>query len=217
MNTKKKAISVLCIVLALCATIAFTSFPLANNTATANKDVPAGAPLGTRESPNPASAPEHVIYRQFFRHIAALKSRAKEVEREGRSGKKLRAHYKDKMGLSDQHARLLDQIAADTEREVAVLDAKAKKIIDELYARYPKGVVPSGEQLPPPPAELQKLQRERDYSTLRARHRLQTMLGEHGFRQADEFLKLNFAPNVRPATLKPRMEQRRPDIGGRPR
>jgi hypothetical protein len=97
---------------------------------------------------------------------------------------------------------------------VKQLDAKAKKIIDELYARYPGGQVPAGEQLPPPPPELQQLQRMRDYSALRARHRLQKELGEHGFKQVDDFLKLNFAPNVRPAPIKPRTGQAQPDNGG---
>lgn len=43
----------------------------------------------------------------------ALKERAGEVERQGRNGKALRSHYKDKIGLKDEHARLLDRIAAD--------------------------------------------------------------------------------------------------------
>jgi len=214
MNHKKKILAVLSTILVSVGSFAFASHPLVNNPAIASKAAPTGAPLSTRQSPSPASAPEQVIYRQFFRHAVALKERAKEVERQGKDGGKLRSHYKDKMGLKDEHERILDEIAADTEREVAQLDAKAKKIIDELYARYPKGQVPAGEQLPPPPPELQKLQRLRDYNTLRARHRLKKELGEHGFKQVDDFLKLNFAPNVRPAPLKPRLEQGQPANGG---
>jgi hypothetical protein len=81
------------------------------------------------------------------------------------------------------------------------MDAEAKDIIDAAHARYPGGQVPAGEQLPPPPPELKKLQRQRDMAVLKARHRLRTELGEHGFRQVDDFLKLNFAPNVQPAQV----------------
>lgn len=47
------------------------------------------------------------------------------------------------------------------------------------------------------------MQRQRDSIVMRARHKLRTALGEEGFRQVDDFLKLNFAPNVQPARLRP--------------
>ena len=146
-----------------------------------------------------------------FRHLVALKGHAKDVERQGRNGAKLRSHYKEKINLKDEHASLLDKIAVESDREVAKLDAKAKKITDEFHARYPKGIVPAGEKLPPPPAELKELQRQRDMSILRARHQLRTSLGEHGFKQIDDYIKLNFAPNVKPAPIRQR------SLSGQPR
>ena len=75
----------------------------------------------------------------------ALKERAKEVEAQGRSGKALRSHYKDKVGLNDKQSHVLDEIAADCDREVAEMDARAKVIIDDAHARFPGGVVPPGQ------------------------------------------------------------------------
>src|SRR6266700_4031693 len=79
---------------------------------------------GTKQSPNPSQAPEHVVYRQFFHHLVALKQRAAEVESHGKSGKALREHYKTKIGLKDKDADLLDQIADECDRETAKVDAK---------------------------------------------------------------------------------------------
>jgi hypothetical protein len=218
MTTKKKASAILCAALVCSGAFVFAGHPLPSGPAAvaAAKDAPAIPQIGTRESPLPASAPEHVIYRQFFRHALDLKEHARKLERAGKDGSKLRTHYQDKARLNDDQSRKLDKIIADYVREADQLDAKAKKLIDGVYARYPGGVVPAGEKLPPPPAELKELQRLRDYAVMRARHNMKNSLGDQGFRQIDDFLKVNFAPNVKPVPLTPRAGQPAP-AGGRPR
>jgi len=123
------------------------------------------------------------------------------LERQGRSGKAVRSYYKDRAGLNDEQSRILDEIAADCEREVAQIDAKAKKIIDALKARYPDGKVPAGEQLPPPPPVLKKMQEQRDMIILRSRDRLSQAMGAHGFQQLNDFIKLNVSPRVTPSQV----------------
>ena len=144
------------------------------------------------------------MYGQFFRHLVALKERASQMESQGRNGKALREHYKDKIGLKDEEADLLDEIASESEREVEKIDQKAQKIIDGLRNKYPGGRVPAGEKLPPPPPELKTLQRQRDMIVMRARHRLMTELGAYGFQQVDDFLKLKFTQDLKPAALRPK-------------
>ena len=218
MNSRKKASAILCTALVCAGAFAFSGRPLPSSPAAvaAGREAPAAPQIGTRESPLPASAPEQVIYRQFFRHALDLKERAQKLERAGKDGSKLRTHYKVKAGLDDAQSRKLDKIIAEYAREADRLDAKAKKIIDGVYARYPGGVVPAGEKLPPPPPELKDLQRQRDYAVMRARHNMKNSIGERGFRQVDDFLKLNFAPNVKPVPLTPRGGQA-PPAGGAPR
>lgn len=159
---------------------------------------------GTRQSPNPSQAPEHVVYRQFFRHLVALKQRAAEAESHGKSGKALREHYKTKIGLGDKDADLLDQIADECDRETAKVDARAQKIIERIRRQFPNGKLASPEELPPPPPELKDLQLKRDMIVMRARHRLVTELGAQGFQQIDEFIKLNFARDVQPVGANPK-------------
>jgi hypothetical protein len=159
---------------------------------------------GTKQSPNPSQAPEHVVYRQFFHHLVALKQRAEEAESHGKSGTALREHYKAKIGLKDKDADLLDQIAAECDRETAKVDAKAQKIIDGIRRRFPNGKMASPEELPPPPPELKALQLKRDMIVMRARHRLVTELGAQGFQQIDDFIKLNFSRDVQPTGVNPK-------------
>jgi hypothetical protein len=139
------------------------------------------------------------------------------MESQGRNAKALREHYKDKIGLKDKEAVLLDEIAFESEREVEKIDKKAQKIIDALRNRYPNGLLATGEQLPPPPPELKKLQRQRDMIVMSARHRLVTELGAYGFQQIDDFIKLNFARDVQPTAARPKQAstaQQAPSNGG---
>jgi hypothetical protein len=93
------------------------------------------------------------------------------METHGRNGKVFRTHYKEKIGLKDKEANLLDEIAGECERETAKVDAKAQRIIESTRARVANGQVVSIDQLPPPPPELKKLQRQRDMIVMRARYR----------------------------------------------
>jgi hypothetical protein len=213
---KRKVLTLICAVAVGVSALAFNRYPLTQGK-TATSQQPAGTTVGTKESPSPSQAPEHVVYRQFFRHLVALKKRASEIESQGRDGKALRAHYKDKIGLKDKEASLLDEIAVESEREVGKIDKKAQKIINAARNRFPNGLVPASQQLPPPPAELKSLQRKRDMIVLRGRHRLVTELGAYGFQQIDDFLKLKFTPDLKPAALRPRQPasaQQAPPVDG---
>lgn len=209
---RTKKLALLCVLALLVGGLAFKShLPIRGQTPVPQST--ASATVGTKESPSPSQAPEHIVYRQFFRHLVALKKQADEIESHGKNGKALRTHYKDKIGLKDKEASLLDEIATECERETAKIDERAQRIIQAARARFPNGRAASIEEIPPPPPELKKLQRHRDMVVMRARHRLVTQLGAYGFQQIDDFLKLNFARDVQPAAVQPkqlRTDQQQP-------
>lgn len=215
---KRKVLTLICAVALAVSVLAFNRYPSTQGQTAASQQSVAST-IGTKQSPSPSQAPEHVVYRQFFRHLVALKQRASEMESQGKNGKALREHYKDKIGLKDKEARLLDEIASESEREVEKIDQKAQKIIDAARKKYPNGRVPAGEQLPPAPPELKKLQRQRDMIVMRGRHRLATELGSYGFQQVDDFIKLKFTKDLNPAALRPRqpapVQQESPAGGGK--
>lgn len=214
---KMKVLTLLCVGALGISGLASRSYPTTQGQTPEANQSSAPTTVGTKQSPSPSQAPEHIVYRQFFRHLVALKQRAAEMESQGKNGKAFRAHYKDKIGLKDKEASLLDEIATECERETAKVDAKAQRIIEAARARFPDGRVASVDQIPPPPPELKKLQRQRDMIVMRARHRLVTELGAYGFQRIDDFIKLNFARDVQPAAVRPkqlRTAQQEPSNSG---
>jgi hypothetical protein len=212
---RAKKLALLCMLSLLVGGLAFKSHSPTRGQTPASPS-PTSTTLGTRESPSPSQAPEQIVYRQFFRHLVALKQRADEMETHGKNGKALRTYYKDKIGLKDKEASLLDEIATECERETAKVDERAQRLIEAARARFPNGRAASAEEIPPPPPELKKLQERRDMIVMRARYRLFTELGAYGFQQVDDFLKLNFARDVRPAAVQPKQQRTDPQQPGNP-
>lgn len=151
------------------------------------------------------SIPEHVVYGALFHHVVAVKKEADEAQRKGEEASWLRSFFMRQANLSEDHARLLDLIASDCEREVAQQDARAQKIIDAFRASYPVGKIPRGQKLPPPPIELKQMQEERNAMVLHARDRLHTALGEEGFQQFDGFVTKRVASAIQPVPLRGRL------------
>jgi hypothetical protein len=141
----------------------------------------------------------------FFHHLMSLKDRATEVERKGGNGHGLKSYYADRAQLNQGQAQTLDVIAADCEREVALLDARAKIIIDAYRVRLSARKSLNSGTLPPLPPEIESLQHQRDMSILHHREQLRRALGDQGFKQLDDFVKPEHARNSKPAQLKSAM------------
>ena len=131
----------------------------------------------------------------------ALKRKADEVEKKGNDAMQFRAHFKRKAELSDEEARVLDEVASQYDEQEKLLDARAKPIIDAYKAQYPGGEVPQGQKPAPPPPELRSLSQERDALALRSRDQLRARLGDEGFNRFDTFVKAHVAPNVSPGPV----------------
>ncbi len=197
--SKKRMFAALTLTAISVGIFAIMNHPMTKGQTSAENQPPFTA--GTLASPRPGRAPEHVVYRLFFHHLMALKDRAAEIERAGGNGTGLRAYYKTKANLTDEQSHTLDQIAADCERDVAALDAKAKAIITAFRARALAKNSVTGATLPALPTELKTMQQQRDTIILRARQRLRTALGEEAFRQLDDFIKVDAERNSKPAQL----------------
>jgi len=115
-----------------------------------------------------AEIPEHIFYGQFFSFLVSLQNAAE---------------YESKAGLTKEQTAILEQIAKDCEREVALQDAKANKVIEESRAEVEK-------RKPAPPIEtppqLKQLQAERDQIILRHRDLLKEQLGPEAFARVME-------------------------------
>jgi hypothetical protein len=178
---KKRILTILCVL-----ALAIGAFVVSRHGQTAKSSATPKAP----------EVPDHIAYRHLFRHVAAFKKQAEENEKQGKDGSSFRAFFKHKMQLSDEQARVLNDIADDCDREVKQQDEQAKIFIDAYKAQYPGGRVPHGETPKPPPIELKAMTEERNQIILRARDRLHATLGDDEFKHFDGFVKHQVAPNV---------------------
>ncbi|MBA3714994.1 MAG: hypothetical protein H0W76_21465 [Pyrinomonadaceae bacterium] len=148
--------------------------------------------------PPDTTIPKHVVYGILFHEMAAFKKKAEEKEQQGEDGSFLRKHHRNKAKLNDKHAATLDRIAADTEHEVAKVDAEAKRIIDAARARHMHGKLMEGEALPAPPPELSFRQHQRDTIILRGRDQLHAVLGDKEFQRFDKHVQQEITDKVKP-------------------
>lgn len=137
------------------------------------------------------SIPDYEVYHQLFHNHVAMKKKAHDLEKLGKDGKFLRGFYQRQAKLSDQQARMLEEIASSCDEEVAKLDTKAAAIIDEALAKNGNGKLPKGTSPPEPPAELKNLWNERNAIILRAKERLEAAFGPPEFKRFEEFVKSN--------------------------
>lgn len=123
-----------------------------------------------------AEIPEHILYGQFFSFFVSLQNAAE---------------YESKARLSKEQTTILEEIAKDCEREVALQDAKASKVIADSRAELEKRQPGSPIETPP---QLRELQAERDQIILRHRDLLKAKLGPETFARvaevAREFIKI---------------------------
>ena len=144
-----------------------------------------------------ADIPKHVAYGLFFGEMAAFKKKAEENERQGLDGSSFRGHHKQRAGLNDQQAQVLDSIANDCNQAVITLNERARKIINKDRARHPHGRLNEGEPLPLPPDELRTLEDQRTATVLEAREKLRQAFGEKEFRRFDDFVQQDIASRTK--------------------
>src|SRR5579863_6986071 len=90
------------------------------------------------------------LYWHFLMHQNYLDQVASQREREGKDGTWLRKYYQQRLGLTDSEFAPVRESAVRLQAELNEIDAKAKTVVDDLHARYPR-VVKSAKDLPPVP------------------------------------------------------------------
>jgi len=181
--------------LLLCAvTLSVGAFALSRSpqAAQSNGETPDGTPANAG-----AAIPSHVVYRQLFHQVAALNEYADHLEREGKVHSPARGVFKRQAALNDEQVSILNQIAADCEREVKQQDLRARVIINAFSSQYPDGRVPDGQVPAPPSPELVSMQAERNAIILRARDRLREAYGEEEFGRFETFVERRIASNIK--------------------
>lgn len=160
--------------------------------------------------------PDYVVYWHLFHHNNFLIQKAQETEALGQDGTAMRNFYRNGASLDDAQTLTFNEIAASCEQDVKAIDDQAKVIIANFRAQHPGGLMQPGTDLPPPPAELQALQQQRNDVILASRDRLQAAFGEAAFGNFQTFVQEKVAPQIRREPLN-EMRPARGDEGRQPR
>ncbi len=141
--------------------------------------------------------PEHITYGFLFSQTLTIKQKATGQNNPSASGLVIRTAIEKEANLSDAEVRAFDAIAFACAQQVRQQDEKAGKVIAAFRARFPQRTIPTGETLPPPPAELKILQEQRDSFIASARNKLREVLGEQVANRLDEVVKHRISSNAK--------------------
>ena len=158
-----------------------------------------------QQQPPVQSIPDYEVYYQLFHNHVAMKKKALELEKLGNDGKFLRGFYQREAKLSNEQARMLDEIASSCDEEVEKLNTRAGAIIDEALAKNGNGKLPKDTNPPEPPAELKRLWDQRNAVILRAKDHLQAAFGAQEFKRFEEFVNSHVQARM---TVEPANRQR---------
>ncbi len=149
-----------------------------------------------------------VLYRHFLAYQLHLDRRADELKKAGRNGEVFRTHYQKKIGLSDDTYTKLRASALLLETELAAKDAEATKIIQaDRQANAARLRLGFG-GLPPLPAGLEQLQKDRDGILNTEVENLRNRLLPSETARLDRFLTEDFSQSVTSnAVLPPHISQ----------
>lgn len=138
------------------------------------------------------SFPLSARYGILFRRLAGTQSGNQESNP---AAKTAAQHYAEllqhQVPLSDEQTRALIETASECQRQVADVDARARKIIEAFRAQTPRAPDSNGDQQssrPAPPAELAALEKERTSIIIQAREKLRTAFGEETFQRFEKYL-----------------------------
>lgn len=182
-------------------------------TAPAQKPAPGRPAANQQQTQQTQPVPENAVYNEFFYHVNFLRKKADKEEKAGKDAKSLRAFYKRQAKLDDAQNEKVSKAASDLERELDLMDKKARKVIDKFRADVKAMDIKPGQKMPEPPAELKSMQAERDALVLHARDNLRANLGDDAFGRLDQYVRQNIAPRM----TAQRFDRPRPENPNRPR
>jgi hypothetical protein len=166
-----------------------------------------GTPLRAADHPPRKAAveplPEAVKYWVVFRHLSTLEAKAAAAEKRGGDGTPYRSLFRTSAKLTEAQAARLSSVAADCVARVEEKDREALTVLRAARAAAARQAKAKGGIPPGPPAELQRLQRERDELIEQAREDLHRALGDQEFSRFQSFVDEKIAPAIHRQPLSP--------------
>src|SRR5579859_547863 len=164
----------------------------------------ASASSGDSASADTDTAPEWMIYEFYFTHVTNLEEAADEEEKQmtekketadGSNVSPWRTHEQRTVGLTDDEAKTLREVALDCKSALKVQEQKMAVFRDEYRTQHPERLAD-----PQPAPEYVQLWEERTQIIKDHIEQLKLSLGDSTFQKLDEYVKREFAPDIKKVT-----------------
>ena len=160
-----------------------------------------GAVVRPQPSKTPPTLP--ILYRSFLAYQLHLEQKADALKLEGKDGEDFRNHYKKVLGFSDSEFAKIHTSAVHLHEVLAAKDLEIHDLIKSAHAAVPKGPLPKGYVIPPPPPQLKALFTERAALVNTEIDTLHKQLTPAETAKLEQFLQKEYAPAVTVGTLPP--------------
>jgi hypothetical protein len=140
--------------------------------------------------------PDYVVYRHFLAWVSSTHASTSEVS----NTDDIRAHFADRVRLSDGQLVLLLQEADALDRDLRRQDARAEIIIKKFRKEAQMALDKTG-RLPDLPTELRDLENERTALLIHHYVLVRSQLGSEVSGRLDDYLYREFAPHIKLKSL----------------
>jgi hypothetical protein len=148
-----------------------------------------------RSQSGSSGAPTYVLYRLFFRDIAARDTAAAQLALAGKPGsEELRKSWQKSLFLTEEEASLVRQVATRCNQALDQHHATALPTI--MAARASIANRPDGAGVPKPPQDLMALEEGRTDISNGCIRDLRSALGNRTFSKIDVFIRTKFVQKV---------------------
>lgn len=146
-----------------------------------------------------AFLPSYVVYRTLFHALNTLDQKAAEAEGQGRfeTAQTYRRALRQDFDLSDESTATLNRIAAEYEKAVQKVDARAREILRARRQYYPDNTLPVGRAPLGASPELATLQQERNSLALQYAGRLQEAMNPSDWERFDDLVMVRIAAGIK--------------------
>lgn len=132
-----------------------------------------------------AQVPDHVLYGSLFRNLALMMRKVDQLTRAGQGGQLVKQDICARLQMGEKDCGLILSTAVAVEAQVLHFDAQALQIINDVRTKHKAS---PGSLVPPPSAELTKLQAAHDATITNAVSALKQQLTPSGVTALGRYL-----------------------------
>lgn len=179
-----------CVLIVVLSTVIISSFALAGNSQylPSFSNTPRVPETPTRMElniqPKQTGVPEHIPY-------AFLLLRYGNERKQGKS-----QQFQKSLGFDQDGFRRFQVISDSCNREIEMIDDRAKEIVESIQKQFPIGSLPLGVAPPQIPQELTQLQEKRSQAVLKCRDKLRNDLGGRNSLNLETFVNSEITSKI---------------------